>query len=179
MGSPKALLEYRGETFLDCLIGRFSRRCSPVIAVLGAQRDAVRAGLRRANEALLVVNPDYLLGQLSSMQCGLRAIPPETEGVLFTLVDHPAVMPATIDALLDASPALLRIPRSNGRRGHPIWFAQSMIAEFLSLPPTAAARDVVARHAAEIGYVEVNDPGILEDVDDPSAYASLLARSGA
>ena len=32
MGSPKALLQFQGETFLDRLIGLFSRRCSPVIA---------------------------------------------------------------------------------------------------------------------------------------------------
>jgi CTP:molybdopterin cytidylyltransferase MocA len=93
MGSPKALLEFQGETFLDRLIGLFSRRCSPVIAVLGAQQEMVRAGLRRADVALLVENPDFRLGQLTSMQCGLRAVPAEADGVLFTLVDHPAVTP--------------------------------------------------------------------------------------
>ena len=75
MGSPKALLEFRGETFLDRLIGLFSRCCSPVIVVLGAQQETVRAGLRRPAEALIVENPDFLRGQLSSMQCGLRAVP--------------------------------------------------------------------------------------------------------
>src|ERR1035441_5350986 len=38
--------------------------------------------------------------QTRSMQCGLRAVPPGADGVLFTLVDHPAVAPATLDALL-------------------------------------------------------------------------------
>ena len=119
MGSPKALLEFQGETFLDRLIGLFARRCSPVIVVLGAQRETVRAGLRRAGEALLMDNPDFRLGQFTSMQSGLRAVPADAEGVLFTLVDHPAVTPATVDALLDCSaPAPLRIPRYDGRRGH-------------------------------------------------------------
>jgi len=180
MGSPKALLEFQGETFLDRLIGLFSRRCSPVIAVLGAQCETVRAGLRRSAGAVLVQNPDFHQGQLSSMQCGLRAVPAGAEGVLFTLVDHPAVAPATLDALLGCnSPEPLRIPRVAGRRGHPIWISKSLIPEFLALPAGSSARDVVTRHAGRIAYIEVDDPGILGDVDDPAAYARLLARSGA
>jgi len=181
MGSPKALLEYRGETFLDRLIGLFARRCSPVIAVLGAQQEMVRAGLRRANVALLVENPDFRLGQLTSMQCGLRAVPGEADGVLFTLVDHPAVTPATIDLLLGAlhdsgATAPLRIPRCDGRRGHPIWISKSLIPEFLALPAGASAREVVTRHGSEIAYIDVDDPGILADVDDPAAYRRLITE---
>jgi molybdenum cofactor cytidylyltransferase len=183
MGSPKALLEFQGETFLDRLIGLFRERCAPVIAVLGAQRESIRAGLRRADEALLVENADFRLGQLTSMQCGLRAVPEDADGVLFTLVDHPAVAPYTIAQLLDASPGdcapLLRIPRCGGRRGHPIWISKSLMPEFLSLPAGASAREVVTRHAGEVAYIDVDDPGILADVDDPAAYASLLARGGA
>lgn len=180
MGSPKALLEYRGETFLDWLIGLFARRCAPVIAVLGAQQEIVRAGLRRVGESLLVENPDFRLGQFTSMQCGLRAVPADAEGVLFTLVDHPAVAPATIDVLLDCrAPAPLRIPRCGGRRGHPIWISKSLIPEFLALPAGSSAREIVTRHASEIAYIDVNDPGTLADVDDPAAYARLLAGSDA
>ena len=185
MGSPKALLEYRGETFLDRLIGLFARRCSPVIAVLGAEPEIVRAGLRRADDALLVENPDFRLGQLTSMQCGLRAVPADADGVLFTLVDHPAVTPATIAALVDASrdalldsgaPAPLRIPRCDGRRGHPIRISKSLIPEFLALPAGASAREIVTRHASEIAYIDVDDPGILQDVDDPAAYQRLITE---
>jgi len=180
MGRPKALLEYRGETFVDRLIGLFARYCSPVVVVLGAQQASVRAGIRRSAAALLVENPEFRLGQLTSMQCGLRAIPAEAEGVLFTLVDHPAVEPETIASLLAAgAPAPLRIPRSGGRRGHPIWFSHSLIAEFLGLPAWSSAREVVTRHAVEIAYVEVDDPGILADIDDPEGYRRLLGERGA
>ena len=147
MGSPKALLAFRGETFLDRLIGLFSRRCSPVIVVLGARpgdRSRRAAPVRGSRSWWKSRFPP---GQISSMQCGLRAVPPDADGVLFTLVDHPAVASATIDALLDAAPAsaLLRIPRYAGRRGHPIWFP-ALIPEFLALPAGSSAREVVNRH---------------------------------
>jgi len=176
MGFPKALLELQGETFLDRLIGLFAPRCRPVIVVVGAAAGTVRAGSRRAGEAQFTVNADYARGQLSSMQCGLGAVPPEAGGVLFTLVDHPRVKPATLDRLL-AGAGPLRIPRHNGRRGHPIYFSTALAAEFLALDPGATAREVVDRHAPEVEYVDVDDPGVLEDIDRPEDYRRLVEEA--
>jgi molybdenum cofactor cytidylyltransferase len=169
MGSPKALLPYAGESFLDRLTGLLAPRCAAVIVVLGAAAEEIRA--RAVRPATFVLNPDYARGQLASLQCGLRALPPEAEGVLFTLVDHPAVAPATLDALLRAPAPLLRVPRFEGRRGHPVWFRRELAAEFLR--ETGTARDVVARHAASTEFLDLDDPGIVADIDDPASFARL------
>jgi molybdenum cofactor cytidylyltransferase len=174
MGSPKALLEFRGETFLDRLTGLFARYCSPVIVVLGCEPDRVRAGLKHSGRALFVVNRDYRLGQFSSMQAGLRAVPETAGGVLFTLVDHPNPAPSTIEALLAGPAPLLAIPTYNTRRGHPIFFRREMIPEFLALPPASSAKDVIARHLDDARWVDTSDPGVRDDVDDPAAYRRLL-----
>ena len=174
MGSPKALLRYRGESFLDTLIGVFQARCAPVIVVLGAAAKDVRLATRRV--AMFVENANWQSGQTSSMQCGLRSLPEGVKGVLFTLVDHPAVNLETVEALLketSASP-LLRVPRYRARNGHPIWFSRQLIPEFLALPESAAARDVVRAHAGETRFIDVGDPGVLADIDDPAAYRALL-----
>jgi len=171
MGSPKALLAYRGETFIDRLIGLFAPRCSRVVVVLGAGVEDIRARISRP--ALIAVNHDYREGQTSSMQCGLRAAG-DVPGVLFARVDHPAVEPGTIDALVAGDPAaLVRVPRYQGRRGHPIWFSGALIPEFLAIPPGGAARDIVRAHAAETCFIDVDDAGILADIDDPTAYRVL------
>jgi molybdenum cofactor cytidylyltransferase len=166
------MLDYRGATFLDTLIGLLADRCSPVIVTLGASAEEIRAGTARS--ALFVLNPDYARGQITSMQCGLRAVPPKADGVLFTLVDHPAVSANTIEALLaPLDAALLRVPRYRGRRGHPIWFARELIADFLALPESGAARDVVRRHSGRTAFLDLDDPGIVADIDDPAAYRTL------
>ena len=176
MGTPKALLRYRDESFLDTLIGLFQARCAPVIVVLGAAAREVRAATTRA--AAFVENERWEGGQTSSMQCGLRAVPADADGVLLTLVDHPAVKMETIDALLDVDMAgrrpPLRVPVYQGRNGHPIWFSRGLIREFLALEESGAARDVVRAHAAETEYLDVEDPGVLADIDDPAAYRALL-----
>ena len=96
MGRPKALLELAGETFVDRLILTLGQECSQVIVVLGCDPQKIRAGLRHADLATFVVNADYRRGQLSSLQCGLVAVSPEAEGVMFTPVDYPAVLPSTV-----------------------------------------------------------------------------------
>lgn len=177
MGSPKALLELRGETFLDGLIARFAEVCAPVIVVLGHRHEHIRAAIHRADQARFAINPDYSLGQLTSLQCGLRAVPAQAEGALVTLVDHPRVAASTLRALTAGPPALAAVPRFEGRRGHPVYFGRALFPEFLALPPGGQAREVVRAHAADTRFVDVDDPGILDDVDDPEAYRRLLAAS--
>jgi len=178
MGREKALLAYQGETLGDRLIGVLAGHCSPVIVVLGHHAEAIRAGLRRAGQAVFVVNESYVDGQLSSLQCGLAAVPEGAEGVLFLPVDYPAVQEATVAALIGAferrAGSPLVVPRYQGRRGHPVCCARELIPEFLALGRDSQARVVVHRHAHETRYVEVDDPGILRDVDDPEAYRNLI-----
>jgi len=177
MGKPKPLLEYRGETFLDRISGSFSAFCEPVVVVLGHEAEMIRAGIRHPERVRFAVNGDYRLGQLSSMQCGLRAVPAEVSGVLFTLADHPVVELSTLQALLEDQDAPIAVPRFGGRKGHPVFFHSRLIDEFLALPPDSQAKIVVHRHAAETRYVEVDDAGILADIDDPEAYRRLREGS--
>lgn len=165
MGSPKALLPYRGETFVDRLIGVFSP-CDEVVVVLGHNADTIRDGMKR--RATIVVNPDPERGQLSSLQCGLRAVA-QAEAVFFTPVDYPAIEPSTVRAMMPLAGAFA-MPRYQGRRGHPVLIGRELLAELLACE--TAARDVIRAHEPQ--YVEVGDPGILEDVDDPAAYSRLV-----
>ncbi len=173
MGSPKALLEFRGETFLDRLIRCFDAHCSPVIVVLGHTPEVIRAGVRAPGKAEFVLNPHYQLGQFSSLQCGLRAVSPDAEGVVLTPVDHPNIEADTVARLIESA-APIAIPQYLGRHGHPVLFTRALFAEFLVLPPEEQARTVLHRHAKEIRYIDVPDAGILDDIDDPEAYRRLL-----
>ena len=180
MGRPKALLDYRGETFLRRLIRIFSGVCDPVIVAAGYHEQAIRAHVGGA--ARVAVNPDPSRGQLSSLQSALAEVPADAEGFLFTPVDSPAVSEATVALLLARlrepsgdGPAPFVIPRFEGRRGHPVCAAQSTIAEFLALPPTAETRAIVNRHERDIVYLDVDDAGVLTDVDDPAAYRKLVS----
>jgi CTP:molybdopterin cytidylyltransferase MocA len=183
MGSPKALLEYRGETFLNRLIRVMGAVCDPVIVVLGYHAEAIRAQVR--GRATIIVNPEPERGQLSSLQTGLAAflslVPPaEAEGFAFIPMDCPAVREETVRALAETfrnrdAETLFVIPRLGDKRGHPVLGTRRIAEELMALPlETGAARDVVHAHVARTRYVDVDDAGILTDVDDPAAYRRLL-----
>jgi len=173
MGRPKAFLPFRGGTFLSAIAETLGQRCSPVIVVFGF--DAARCIQSVGSLGLRAIeNPDYPLGMLTSLQAGLRMVP-DSDTVLFTLVDHPAISLSTVDALL-RSKATLAIPRFENRRGHPVLIRRAIFQELLAEPPASKVRDVIDRHAAEISYIEVSDPGISDDIDDPALYEKLLAR---
>lgn len=172
MGSPKALLGYRGETFLGRLMRLFAERCDPVVVVLGGHSAEISRAIPEPPRVRYVLNHDWRNGQTTSFLRGLREIPARADGVLFSLVDHPAVEPATIEALLQAG-GRLRIPRYNGQRGHPIWFSREFLPEFDALPPDGAARDVIRAHYSEASWIDTPDAGILADIDDPAAYRTL------
>ena len=174
MGRDKALLEYRGTTFLNYLAAVLQPRVDPLIVVLGHHAEAIREIL--APGVLVVVNPNYHKGMLSSLQAGIRALPPETEAGLFTLVDHPAVRESTVDQLLAAflgSGKRLVIPRYGERRGHPVIAARGVLNEMLALPADASPKEVIHAHRADTEFVDVDDPGILRDIDRPSDYEGL------
>ena len=176
MGSPKALLEYRGETFVGRLVRVLSGVCDPVIVVLGYHAESIRPAIDRS--ACVVVNPQPERGQLSSLQTALAELPESAEGFMFVPVDCPAAEPETVSLILAAfrgreSGIHFVVPQYRGKHGHPVCASRDIAAEILALPSTAQARDVVHQHIPDTLYMDVDDPGILTDVDDPERYRQL------
>jgi len=175
MGTPKALLDYRGETFLNRLIRVLGTVCDPVIVVLGYHAEEIRAQV--SGRARFVINPDPSRGQLSSLQTALGEVSADAEGFLFIPVDCPSAEPATVERIVEVFHApenpLLVIPRHEGNRGHPVCARRELIEEFLALPPEGQAKEIVRRHADRTHYLDTVDAGVLNDVDDPEAYRIL------
>lgn len=178
MGTPKALLDYQGETFLNRLIRVLGGVCDPVIVALGYDAAEIRAAAQ--GRARFVVNPDPSRGQLSSLQTALAEVPDDAEGFLFVPVDCPAAEPETVRRIVEtllSTDAPLVIPRLEGRRGHPVCARRELIAEFLALPPESQAKEVVRRHAGRTRFLDTLDAGVLSDIDDPEAYRILQESS--
>ena len=176
MGQPKALLPFRGGTFVSVLAETLSVCCAPVYAVFGFQAGQI---VKDAPGSVVAVeNPDYQLGMLTSLQAGLRAMAELPDRVLFTLVDHPSVSRETVVALF-RSEADIVMPRYAGKRGHPVVIGREIALEVLAEPATSKLNHVMDRHTAEIQYIDVDDAGVRDDIDNPQLYRELLAREGA
>ena len=182
MGQPKALLPCppAGRTFVTQIIHVLREGGLPAIAVVGRVNDH---DLRRevgtaAPTVSYVENPSPELGQLSSLLAGIGFAEGQgAAGVLVLPVDMPLIRPDTISAALDAfaaaeEPVLRATYR--GRHGHPVIFGAEVFQALRNADPAMGARAVLHRDPSRVRNLEVDDPGVLRDIDWPAEYRGLF-----
>src|SRR5260221_5813764 len=165
MGGPKALLALEGETFLARVAGRLRRPgVERVTAVIGHEADRVRREAASPADVVMIMNPHYAEGMLTSILCGLDdAEDAGADAVLVHPVDHPLVEADTVDAVVAALSrgATIAVPSHGGRRGHPAGFARRAWAALRAAAPDEGARGVLARHPEWIEHVPAGEGSLL------------------
>jgi molybdenum cofactor cytidylyltransferase len=177
MGTPKALLDWDGESLAGSMIARYSAICTPLVLVVGFHADEIEGALRHTAPVIMARNPDPARGQLSSLQCGLGAIGRPFEAVMISPIDYAAVRGETIrqiaSAFLHSPDTAAVIPTHHGRRGHPILITAGVAQEIAALPPDSDPRPVLRAHYPETMFLETTDEAVLHDMDTPEQYRSL------
>ncbi|HXW07664.1 MAG TPA: nucleotidyltransferase family protein [Vicinamibacterales bacterium] len=181
MGRPKALLRLTpsGPTFVARIVHALRAGGTADALVVGRPDDVeLQAELERVQPpARFVPNPHAESGQLSSLLAGLNVVDhPGVHGVLITLVDLPLVKPTSVEALLSAfsrtgAPIVRAVHR--GGHGHPVIFGREVFPDLRAADPQVGAKAVFRRHAEGVVDVEVDDPGVLVDVDVPADLERL------
>ena len=131
-----------------------------------------------AGKGLRIVEcADAECGMGHSLAAGVAAAR-TADAWLIALADMPEIKDSTLAALVAqlAAGSALVVPFHNGQRGHPVGFAAEFGPELLSLRGDAGARDLLARHALALTRLDVDDPGILIDVDTPGDLRLERAR---
>lgn len=181
MGSPKALLDYHGKTFVEHLM-EITRhpRIGAVRVVLGAKADEIRACLANMDAAAFVVNEGWQSGQLSSIQAAIRSLPEgSTEGLMLCPVDHPIIsrdVIAQLIAAFDSTQKSIVVPVYKERRGHPVIFRANLYGELVAAAPDVGARQVVWSHPGDTAEVETNEEGVVLNLDDPASYQRAVSN---
>jgi molybdenum cofactor cytidylyltransferase len=177
MGYPKPLLMIDGKTFIEKISATMLAVVPRLVVVLGAHAKRIRPAIPHDERIVIVENPNYSRGQLSSLKTGLDAVHADAAGVIVHLGDHPMVRVESFRAVVESFERTRKpivIARSGGQRGHPVIFDRSIFVELHSAPEGEGARHVVNADASRVEYVDVDDPGINLDLDTPAD----LARAG-
>ncbi|MGH9356343.1 MAG: nucleotidyltransferase family protein [Terriglobia bacterium] len=180
MGRDKALLKYRGKTFLEAIVANLQQAGVPrIIVVLGHHAVEIQRQIDLSGVEW-VVNPAYRLGQTTSLQAGLRIVAGAgVDGVMLCLADHPAagaeVMRGLIEQFKETNGPVV-IPVYQGTRGHPVMIGCTLFPELMALGVDDGANSVIRKHQATTRWLEVQDPGITFDVDNPEDYRRLNDR---
>ncbi len=178
MGRPKQLLPVSGRAAVRyCAETILSAGLCDLVVVTGANAGETEAALEGL-PVRIARNPDPASDMAGSVRNGLNATDPESRHVLVCLADHPLVSVATIRTILDASqrdPVRIVIPRYRGRRGHPTLFPRSIIREAFG---GQNLRGIINGHSAHVLEIDVDDEGIVLDMDTEVDYEKIRRRSG-
>ncbi len=180
MGADKPLLMYRGRTFLENIISALRKAgIGRVVVVLGHHAELIEQSIDLSSVEV-VINQDYRQGQTSSLQAGLRVLARKVpNGVVLCLVDHPAISADTVQKLIQhfkSTGKPVVIPQVNGKHGHPVLVGREVFDQIAALGPEQGADTVIHQYRPQTEFVEVTDPGILIDVDDPESYLKLTQQ---
>jgi molybdenum cofactor cytidylyltransferase len=182
MGRLKMGLPLGGKPLLRHVVdAALASEADEIMVVLGHAAAELEPYLPSTGRLRVVHNPDYAVGQSTSVKSAIRALRPETEAVLFLLGDQPTIAPEIINAVIRAfrtgcSPLVQ--PEFRGTTGHPVLFARPLFVELLMASGDEGGREVLKRHRAERTAVpfDLDPPGDVDTVADYERMADFFRR---
>ena len=173
-GSPKVLQSFLEQPYTVRILSNLRSagiHDQNVALVLGHKFEEFRAKLPDLGKTSIIDNPNYELGQFSSIRSGIGAMTKKAvDGALMCLVDQPHLRSQTFKVVLDTgedNPEKIIIPAYQDRGGHPVYIPKFLFKKILEYSDTSTLRDVFNEHRESIIRIPVNDPGLLKDTDYP------------
>lgn len=178
-GTFKQSRKFKGErTVVEHVCALYAESGLQVVCALHPELDALAERLVRAG-CLVVPVVDADAGMGHSLATAIAAAPSET-GWLIALADMPTIRPPTIRAVAGvlAAGAPLCAPYYRGRRGHPVGFGQEFGPALSGLSGDEGARSILKANEDRLQRIDVDDPGVVFDVNVPGDLLGLAGLAG-
>lgn len=156
-GSDKRVALVDGVPMLARVVAALEAAGAARVIVVGQPGDEAR-----------LINPDPDRGMFSSIQIGLaEAVKGGVDVVLVQPADMPFVRADTIRAVIDECARTGRAvcPRHDAKRGHPLAFPAALARQLLAVDPSTPLNEAFAAIGLVRHELDVDDPGVLRDVD--------------
>ncbi len=170
----KALLRRAdGRSFLQAVADSAGAAgCPDLVVVVGPPHQAASTAEAERLGLEVAVNSSPERGMASSVSLGFAALVerfPSATAALLWPVDHARVAPATVRLLVaQADPDTIAVPVYRGRGGHPGLFGRTIWDELVACSTAPyGARSVLHRDRARVRRIDVDDSGVVDDVDLP------------
>lgn len=169
----KLFLDLAGKTIIQHVIENVSQTLVDEIIFVGSELSM--SGLKQFEKpnVRLVENPNYETGMTSSIQVGVRTAI-STRGIMICLGDMPLIRPETYKLIYKAFDGKsMIVPAYKGKRGNPVIFPVSLREAILNHKEPEGCKGIVKANTDLVKEVEVDDSGILRDVDTPEEYLDI------
>jgi molybdenum cofactor cytidylyltransferase len=172
MGTQKLLLPFADQTVIGHVADQVIKSPIRQVLVVTAEQSEQIAAALKGKRLSIVINPDFDGDMLSSIRCGLRALP-GCEAVLVTLGDQPSIRAELIGEMIriyETTDAEIIVPTYRGRRGHPILFSSQYCDEVQRRFDGVGLRGLLSAHPERVHEMKVEDEAVLADMDEPGDY---------
>jgi molybdenum cofactor cytidylyltransferase len=147
--------------------------------VTGHEAERVQEILK--NHSLKTVfNPDFTTGMTASIQAGVRAASPETEGFMVCLSDMPLIDSAVYRQLAEVffektktEQRVIVQPVFENTPGNPVIFSTVFKNEILALEHSEGCKPIVQANREFVVRVPVATDAILRDADTPEDFEKI------
>ncbi|MDP9253473.1 MAG: nucleotidyltransferase family protein [Verrucomicrobiota bacterium] len=180
-GSPKQLLEFRGQSLLRRVFDAATTAgCSPIVVVIGAEGERITAELRETS-ALVIENDDWRNGIGTSIRAGVEkviAVQSDLDAVVLLVCDQPFVDANAITRLIarhDETKKPIVASSYSQTLGVPALFERTYFNELLALDDKVGAKNVILSHIENVAEYPFPDGAI--DIDTSGDYERLIADS--
>ncbi len=155
-GSPKALIKYKGETFLNTIVSKCLSLDLEVFLVLNTELNT----LVDVNEHCKRIIGDSTKDMYDSIIKGINYIKDFSQLIIWP-VDHPFVKVESLHRLIENKDAKkVIVPSFIGRLGHPVMLPFSSVAYLNQCQNLRELIEVVGRT-----IIQVDDKGILYNIN--------------
>lgn len=162
-----------------CVLDRSYRAASAMHAnpLLVINDDPVVLAHCEANHYSYLINAQAEQGMASSIVCGMRASD-DAQGWAICLADMPCIRQQTMLQLRSAwDGERILLPRYRQQAGHPVIFPRKYFAQLTGLLGDQGARRIV-QDSDEVVYLDIDDPGVLLDIDTPADMRQAIHLLG-
>lgn len=179
MGQPKLLLQWKGKPLVHYpLTAAIQAGLDPVLLVTGKFHAEIVSAIT-GSQVTVVQNEEWEQGQSTSIKKALLALPNSVNAVVFLLGDQPLVPASSIVSLVShyrqSEPhPIITAASVMGKRANPVLIDRSVFPELLQLSGDAGARQLFVKYPPVL--VEMDEPGLLFDVDSPDDYQKLILK---
>ena len=174
MGDFKPMLNIGSISIAQRIVATFHQAgVTKIVVVTGYNAQQLERHLSNLGLVFLR-NEDYASTQMfDSAKIGLAYLKDKCDRIFFTPVDIPLFTSLTVTQLMETD-AELACPVCEGKTGHPLLIASSLVDTLLRDPGDGGLQGAISRCGTAMTRVEVEDPGVLHDADTPADYAELL-----
>ena len=175
LGENKLTKDVKGIPLIKCALNNILKsHVNEIVIVLGYENETIEKIIDKTSRIKFVFNSNFETGMASSIKKGINNLSEKTDAFFISLGDMPSISYNTYNHLIKYNKdKKVIVPLFKGQKGNPVLFPKSFEEKLLSIQGDFGAKRILEINKKEVFNLEINDPGIIKDLDIPNDFNSL------